>query len=182
MYRLLGRAFWEFRARGVDRLYGSSLADTGALEAVLLARRPRSVLEVGCGAGRLVPVYERAGVKRVVGTDIAERALAIARDRHANHTFVRAPADRMRLDERFDLVVAVRVLQHLDPSTVERALASTTRLTDALFLQEAKSGRGHLYLFVHDYDRLLGALGFEPVEVRGDAAFYARRSNWPTSS
>lgn len=168
------RTFWELRARDVDRRYGGSLEDTAALTAALAERRPASVLEVGCGAGRLVPLYERYGVERVVGIDVAERAVRLARSRHPGHRFVRAPAEELPDLGRFDLAVTFRTLQHVPPAHVEAATAGIARSADAVFLQEQREGAVHAYLFVHEYEALLAAHGFDRVRRDGDAALYVR--------
>ncbi len=182
LYARLGRVFWELRSRDLDRRYGSSLGDAAALEAVLAKRRPRSVLEVGCGAGRLVPVYERQGVERLVGVDISERALVLARRRHGRHCFVRAAASELPELGSFELAVAFRALQHVDGRSLERVLDRLTSLAGAIFLQERRGGRGHPYLFVHDYDTLLAARGFACSFREGDAALYSRRSKESSTS
>jgi len=182
VYARTSRLFWELRAHEIERRYGRSLADAGELEEALAMRRPRSVLEVGCGAGRLMALYERAGVDRVVGVDISSRALAVARRRHPGHCFIRASAADLPDFERFDLVVAFRAFQHVEPGQIEAVLDAMTAFTDAVFLEEQRAGRGHLYLFIHDYDVLLGTRGFERAPLMGadtDAALYVRR---PSSS
>jgi len=186
LYRASSRFLWEVRARQIDRRYGAHLADVAELERVLARLHPRSVLEVGCGAGRLMALYERAGVARVVGVDISRRALALARRRYPRYSFVRASAVEFpRFEERFDLAVAFRALQHVAPGGIEQALDGVTALTDSIFLEEQRAGRGHLYLFIHDYDALLGARGFDRAPLTGadtDATLYVRRSSSSTNS
>ena len=70
-----------------------------------LAREARSVLDLGCGTGRLAA--ELAGGREVVGVDPAEAMLEIARSRAggAEAEWVRGDARSIRLGRRFDLVV-----------------------------------------------------------------------------
>lgn len=70
-----------------------------------LAAEAGSVLDLGCGTGRLAA--ELAGGREVVGVDPAEPMLDIARTRPggAEVSWVRADARSVRLERRFDLVV-----------------------------------------------------------------------------
>ncbi len=70
-----------------------------------LAKDARSVLDLGCGTGRVVA--ELAGGRDVVGVDPAEPMLDIARTRPGGDevSWVRADARSVRLEQKFDLVV-----------------------------------------------------------------------------
>jgi ubiquinone/menaquinone biosynthesis C-methylase UbiE len=91
-------------------------------------------LDVGCGDGQVTLALARAvGPNgRVVGIDIDEAALAIAREAADRADlpaqFVRADATAPVEREAFDLVYARLVLSHLaDPVAVLRAMRSATR-------------------------------------------------------
>ncbi len=79
-----------------------------------------SVLELGCGTGRvLVPLAGHCG--RIVGVDGSEAMLALCRGRLAdggdppNVRLVRGDITRLELGERFDLIIApFRVMQNLE--------------------------------------------------------------------
>ena len=87
-----------------------------------------SVLDIGCGGGRLAPVLTEAA--EVVGIDIAEAPIARARTRHAGlpgFAFARMDAARLGFaDARFDAAVMLDVLDVLaDPAA---ALAEAARV------------------------------------------------------
>jgi len=98
-------------------------------ELLELAHPVASVLEVGCGEGevtaRLAREYPGA---RIVGRDRSPEIVAEARARHPGLTFeVQAVEDAGANGERFDLVVACEVLEHVEDP--ERALAALARVT-----------------------------------------------------
>ncbi len=72
-----------------------------------LARTARSVLDLGCGTGLLAAGIAEEGERRVVGVDPAHAMLKVARSRPGGDRvrWVEAPAQTVRLGERFDLVV-----------------------------------------------------------------------------
>ncbi len=90
-------------------------------------RAGASVLDVGCGTGRLaVPLSE---VYRVVGIDVSPEMLALARSKGGRARFLRADAAREPFRQgSFDLALAVMVL-HLLPDfrAVVREIARVAR-------------------------------------------------------
>jgi len=90
----------------------------------------QSVLEVGCGEGhvtaRLARLYPGA---RVLGTDLSPEIVEEARRLHPGLEFEpRSVYHAGEGGERFDLVVACEVLEHLDqPHRAVEAIAATAR-------------------------------------------------------
>lgn len=97
---------------------------------------PRSMLDVGCGDGRLIHELQ-AKVERVVGIDFSERSLHFARGftPHAEFQHV----DMSALTEEFDLVTAIEVLEHIPDQGINDFLRHLSR--------RVKQG-GHLLLSV----------------------------------
>jgi 3' terminal RNA ribose 2'-O-methyltransferase Hen1 len=102
----------------------------------------RTILDLGCGEGRLLTLLlEEPQFTRVVGVDASSRALEIAADRLRLDRL--PPARRARIQllhgaltyrdrrlEGFDAAAVVEVVEHLDPprlANFERALFECTR-------------------------------------------------------
>jgi SAM-dependent methyltransferase len=101
-------------------------------EAALVARALRGlppgarVLDVPCGAGRLLSVAA-AGGRRAIGADFAAPMLALAR--RAGAPVVRASATALPLADRaVDAVVCVRLLHHYGADDRARILAEIRRV------------------------------------------------------
>ena len=139
------QAYWEDRAQrfagshrglpavcsyGMPRFYNESIevCQARALAPWLDAMRGQSVLELGCGVGR----WTEALVQRdcqVTGVDLSPTMIARARERLADSTPapVLAVADvvQIDLDQQFDAVLSVTVLQHvLDDQRFDTAIAN----------------------------------------------------------
>jgi SAM-dependent methyltransferase len=133
----------EFRRDNLDeaaleRFFASGEADVA--RALELARRaagkafaPATILDHGCGVGRLVVPFAR-GAARVVGVDVSPSMLAEARrncDARGLGNVELVTADRLgALAPEFDLVHSFIVLQHIPPHVggpIVETLASLVR-------------------------------------------------------
>jgi SAM-dependent methyltransferase len=87
------------------------------LRALLPEVGGRRVLDLGCGAGQLAHYLATTGAAEVVGIDVSERMLALARAEwaHPRVTHRRAPVEEVAFQPaRFDLVVSSLVLHYVD--------------------------------------------------------------------
>jgi len=103
------------------------------LYGVVQRRGQHRLLEIGCGAGRHVLLFARAGLE-VVGTDITRSALDFTRRRLEQEgvggvILEQASAEELPFpDASFDAVLAWRFLHVLDREQAERAVAEMERV------------------------------------------------------
>ena len=76
--------------------------------------RPTSVVDVGCGVGAWLSVFQEYGVRRIVGLDGAyvDRSLLMIPHDACFNVDLRSP---FCLDETFDLALSLEVAEHLPP-------------------------------------------------------------------
>lgn len=102
----------------------------------LLPPEPRTILDAGCGDGRLAAELVRRG-HRVVGVDYSERAVGFARVLVPGPDFLCADLSELdrhpELDREFQTVLLVEVLEHLPP-------AAHAKLLRALALRAVRGG------------------------------------------
>jgi 2-polyprenyl-3-methyl-5-hydroxy-6-metoxy-1,4-benzoquinol methylase len=128
-----------------------------ALDELLDAAAPQSVLDVGCGEGVLAQRWaRRLPAGRVVGVDLEEESLQAAWEEHAEPNLeyrIVTSGELPFADGEFDLASAIEVLEHVpDP---EHTLAEMVRCA-----------RGHLLVSV-------------PREPLWRALNMARGAYWP---
>jgi 3' terminal RNA ribose 2'-O-methyltransferase Hen1 len=132
----------DAREESAERRAGLHEQRLAAVLAVITASGARSVLDLGCGSGKLlVQLLKEQGLRRIVGMDVSCRALETAGRRL--HLDTMAPRQRERVallhgsltyrDRRldgFDAAAVVEVIEHLDPPRLgafERALFGGAR-------------------------------------------------------
>lgn len=125
--------------------------------------RPTSVLDAGCGTGRVAVELARHGID-VVGVDRIESMIATARSRGPAIDFRVADVTTIDLGRRFDLVVmAGNVPIFAEPGTRTSLVAGCARhlRPDGLLVAGFQLGRGYE---LDEYDADATAAGLELVE------------------
>jgi SAM-dependent methyltransferase len=101
---------------------------------------PRSVIDVGCGAGALLASLEEVGVT-CVGFDYAEAALE--RCRRSGLMARRLDIERDPIPpDRADVVVSTEVAEHLDEQRADRFVELLTTLAPIAVVTAALPGQG----------------------------------------
>lgn len=88
------------------------------------------VLEVGCGTGEILDALRPA---RGVGIDISAKMVTTAREKFPRHTFIHSPIEDLQLDEKFDYIIMVDVVDHVHDimevfESLHRFCGPTTRI------------------------------------------------------
>lgn len=114
------------REQGLERPLSLNERRLAAVAGVVEALQAGSVIDLGCGEGRLLkPLLALKGVSRLTGVDVSHRALEIARERLHVDRLPTAQQHKLSLlhgsltyrDARFsghDLATVVEVIEHLD--------------------------------------------------------------------
>lgn len=165
------QAYWLKRGRTYEAEFQRSpryAAQEAMVAKVLvdLAPRPRSVLEVACGFGRIGEVILTVLPEaRYLGTDLSPDQAEAAARRLARPGAVVQCVSLEALPEPaepYDLVVAAEFLMHVPPDAVAQAIAKLKRLGRVVLTVDwdvpFTDGRAIAeHNFRHDYRRLYGA-------------------------
>ncbi len=96
----------------------------------------KSVVDVGCGTGEWLSVFQEVGVDRILGIDgdyVDKRKLKIKPE-----NFLAADLSKpLDVDGDFDLAMSVEVAEHLPPSSAQRFVDNLTSLSPIVLFSAA---------------------------------------------
>lgn len=166
------RRYWDHRAQLIDDTWGQDDHDYGIIWNVLSEVNPKTLLDIGCGGGRLFPVFARFGVHEIVGQDIARQSLEIARKKYPSTRvkITSSPISGLNYGlDYFDLIISNRVLQHIPDNEIEGMIQAVARMGKHFYVNEMTDSDDvskTFYMFKHDYPSLLAEHGFH-IQQRG---------------
>lgn len=144
----------EYQAR-FDALAASGTNVHGEADFVS-ALGPSSVLDAGCGTGRVAIELARRGVE-VVGVDVDPSMLATARERAPSLPWIESDLATLDLGRRFDVVVmAGNVLLFTPAGTHAAVVAGCARHVGAALVAGFQLDRGYS---LEEYDAQCAASG-----------------------
>jgi ubiquinone/menaquinone biosynthesis C-methylase UbiE len=104
---------WDSMAPWVHDTWGRRPYDP-KLPDLIKRYHVQSILDVGCGSGWLFPMYIDLQLRDVIGVDISEVALAIAKQEYPDITTICCRFEDMVLQpNRFDLAISESSLHHV---------------------------------------------------------------------
>lgn len=109
-----------------DALAASGVDVHGEVELVM-GFHPSTVLDAGCGTGRVAIELDRRGID-VVGVDVDRSMLAAARRRSDGPTWIEADLSTLELGRRFDVVVLAGNVPLFCPADARPALVGACAL------------------------------------------------------
>jgi|GEM_PF-573647 len=108
--------------------------------------QPQSVVDVGCGLGAWLSVFQELGIQDYLGVD--GDYVDTSRLQIPIETFLaRDLTQPLRLDRRFDLAISLEVAEHLPAASASIFIESLVSLADAVLFSAAvpfQGGTGHL--------------------------------------
>ena len=169
------RKYWETKECGEKmRLAYEGDPDTEVsgwafLEGVKgLKPRPRSILEVGCGYGRLLRMLWDAGYRNLAGVDMSIASLVEARKCLPDEVpLVTADVtDRLPFTSKnFDMVFTSGVLMHVPPGMFPKAVGECIRVARTWVVHCEDTRKGYPK-YGHDVKAYYESLGYKPVTLK----------------
>lgn len=157
--------------------------------------QPESVIDIGCGIGTWLSVWNKKGVADVRGVDgnyVNTDDLLIQRENFSFHDLERG----YESDRRYDLVSCLEVAEHISADSAANLVHSLCNLGDVVLFSAAIPGQGgtdHINEQYPDYwSKLFAAKGYVPVDClrkaiwsnnkisfwyRQNIMFYVKRSS-----
>lgn len=183
-------------ARAFDRLRSRELFERPWLDRMLsIMPAPRRVLDIGCGMGEPVARYLIERGCAVTGVDTSPELLRLCRERFPGHRWIEQDMRELRLEQRFDAVIAFDSFFFLSPSEQRemfpRFAGHAADRAPLLFTSGPEAGVAwgsfegerlhHASLSPPEYRRLLRHNGFDALrfvprdpECRGHSVWLSR--------
>ena len=80
--------YWNFRAKEIDRKWGSNTGDYDTLGIIIKSYNCKRILDIGCGSGRLFELYKSLNVEYVVAQEISVDAIKTCKERYPELHYV----------------------------------------------------------------------------------------------
>lgn len=112
-----------------------------------------SIIDVGCGDGIWLKVFQEHGVENILGVDgdyITPEILTIAKENFLSFDLTQ----KLKLDRQFDLVISLEVAEHLPPEFSDTFIDSLTSLGSCILFSAAipyQPGNNHINSQWQDY-------------------------------
>lgn len=154
------QAYWQLAGKTYE--HDASLVEYEHQERVLTEVLNEiafeSVLEVGCGFGRVGALMNKMFPVQYTGVDISAHQIAAANKRIPEGTFWQGMFQDFPETETYDLVIAVEVLMHIPPEDIGQVIEKMHRLSNRYVLScdsdEVGATNYHWFNFPHDYRAL----------------------------
>lgn len=129
---------------------GSAASAEEVIPVVCSFFKPRSVVDVGCGVGTWLAVWEKQGITDYLGLDgdyIQPEQLHI----HPEKFRACNLEEGVRLNRRFDLVTSLEVAEHIRPQRAANFIAFLCSLGDVILFSAAIPGQGGVMHYNEQY-------------------------------
>lgn len=150
--------FWDHYASHEVIRWKLSSGYSDIIKKELQTLKPSSLLDLGCGPGRLFRLYR--DIPHVVAIDISQKMLHLAKDLVLSNIILKHMSVE-EIDfsaESFDMVLSCKTLQHISPSHIEEAarrICFVAKKYILLIEQSVDTGqRWAKHEFRHDYVQL----------------------------
>ncbi len=189
---------YQTHAADFDLSRSRALMEKPWLDRFLASLPPRaSILDIGCGAGEPIARYCIENGHEVTGIDSSSALISLCRARLPGHQWLVRDMRDMRLDSRFDGLIAWHSIFHLTPDDQQIVLQTCMRLAveEAVLMFTAGPDRRetlgrfcgqplyHASLAFGDYRSILADGGFEIIAYEiddqscgGATVYLAKRS------
>lgn len=137
--KLYDREFYE------NQQQGSVRSARVVVPTIVNLIQPKSVVDIGCGVGTWLSVFEECGIRDYVGVDgeyVNEQMLKIPKAKYKAFDL----KSSITLNREFDLVVSLEVAEHLPPENAETFIKTLTDLGSVVMFSAAipyQGGTGH---------------------------------------
>lgn len=129
---------------------------------------PKTVIDIGCGQGIWLSVFQEYGVTEILGIDgeyVDQNQLKIPAEKFISFDITQP----LNLEQKFDLVVSLEVAEHLPSESAETFINSLTKLGNVVLFSAAipfQGGNNHINEQWPDYwANIFAKKGYLPLDL-----------------
>ena len=100
-----------------NKINANNLFEIPALFSMMPDLKDKTILDLGCGFGEHCKRFVESGAKKVIGIDISEKMLEIAKEENSDSktTYINMPMENIsQLNEKFDIVVSSLAFHYVE--------------------------------------------------------------------
>lgn len=100
-----------------NQVNANNLFEIPALFSMMPNLKDKTILDLGCGFGEHCKGFVESGAKKVIGIDISEKMLEIAKQENADSkiTYINMPMENIfKLTEKFDIVISSLAFHYVE--------------------------------------------------------------------
>ena len=169
IFPFLRSFYWNLRANDIDEKWGDKFFDYELIGKIIDDYQINSVLDFGCGSGRLANLYIEKKIEKIIMYDLSLKAIKIAKIKNNNTSkinFVSGNISKLDLIENeVDLIISNKALSAVHKSDIKSVLEKLCKSSKYFYICEFNSPTGGSnYWFSHNYIELMEEFNFELIE------------------
>lgn len=147
------RRFWNQMALNIHENYGRLDHDYDVIGELIDTYQPASLLDYGCGSGRLIPLYLEKKVENIYCYDASEISVKLAQAQFSDTAihYTTSFKEILRRSVRFDLIVCSRVLQHIPADSIGDVVKKICKIGVRVYINESLKRSDKYFMFLHNY-------------------------------
>lgn len=154
------------RANEINNRWGQSTSDYNIIKGVIEKYSPKTLLDFGCGSGRLFPVFNEFSSLEVWAYDQSLKAIEIAKSRFPKGEISYINSIQGLKVEKgfFDLIISNRVLSAVPPHEIQYIIEQLCFSSKYVYLNEVGPSdfvKKSSTWFMHDYKDIFALFDFE---------------------
>ena len=149
--------YWQNRAESWIKQSDNMLVEEKQIEPFYKKVNPKTVLDVGAGSGRWIPILEKWGMKKkgYTGFDISEKLIRECGVRFPRYRFYVGDVLKTKIPKKkYDLVFIYTTLEHVLEKDIKAVVTRLKKVGNKLLLIEPTNFNSKYYCRSHDYDKL----------------------------
>jgi len=176
--------YWNIRSHELKNRYQLLQDDYARLRLILQNFKIQEVFDIGCGFGRLIPLWLEFKDIRIVCTDISSESMKLARGSYGDTKIEFLTVDILETtvlpSAQPNLAVCSKVFGALNFEEAQFGIKKLMESYDYIYLCEKSAplyapNKGGLSWHLHDYERIFSSLG--AVNISNDPDYYLIKSN-----